>query len=114
MEEAVEEQNDGILCAQGCVLFDYSIYNIDRWQIEAVQHSFILQDRHNRVSSKLPVFTTRSRSSVHARHPFILFLAITVSALFVHYRVKNGSADIMAAFHAQKRLGGGVYYNPTI
>ena len=35
------------------------------------------------------------------------FLAITVSALFVHYRWKiNGSADIMAAFHTQKRLGG--------
>ena len=65
-----------------------------------------LQDRHNRVSSKLPVFTTRNRSSAHARHPFILFLAITVSALFVHYRGKNGSTDIMAAFHTQKRLGG--------
>ena len=106
MEEAVEEQNYGILCAQGCVLFDYSIYNVNRWQIEVVQHSFTLQDRHNRISSKLPVFATRSRSSVHARHPFILFLAITVSALFVHYRGKNGSADIMAAFHTQKRLGG--------
>ena len=35
------------------------------------------------------------------------FLAITVSALFVHCRWKiNGSADIMAAFHTQKRLGG--------
>ena len=35
------------------------------------------------------------------------FLAITESALFVHYRWKiNGSADIMAAFHTQKRLGG--------
>ena len=63
----------------------------------------------NRVSSELPVFATRSRSSAYARHPFILlkFLAITVSALFVHYRWKiNGSADIMAAFHTQKRLGG--------
>ena len=30
-----------------------------------------------------------------------------VSALFVHYRGKiNGSADTMAAFHTQKRLGG--------
>ena len=37
---------------------------------------------------------------------FILFLAITVSALFVHYRGKNGSADVMAAFHTQKRFGG--------
>ena len=38
---------------------------------------------------------------------FFFFLAITVSALFVHYRWKiNGSADIMAAFHMQKRLGG--------
>ena len=37
---------------------------------------------------------------------FILFLAITVSALFVHYRGKNGSTDIMAAFHTEKRLGG--------
>ena len=35
------------------------------------------------------------------------FLAIAVSALFVHYRWKiNGSADIMAAFHMQKRLSG--------
>ena len=37
---------------------------------------------------------------------FILFLAITVSALFVHCRGKNGSADTMAAFHTEKRLGG--------
>ena len=30
-----------------------------------------------------------------------------MSALFVHYRWKiNSSADIMAAFHTQKRLGG--------
>ena len=37
----------------------------------------------------------------------LFFLAITVSALFVHYRWKiNGSTDIMAAFHTQKRLGG--------
>ena len=79
-----------------------SLYNVNRWQIEVVQHSFTLQDCHNRVSSELPVFAT-SRSSVHARHPFILFLVITVSALFVHYRWKiNGSADIMAAFHTQK------------
>ena len=58
------------------------------------------------LSSKLPVFAMRSCSSTHARHRFILFLAITVSAFFVYYRGKNGSADIMAAFHTQKRLGG--------
>ena len=69
MEEAIEEQNYGILCAQGCILFDYSLYNVNRWQIEVVQHSFTLQDRHNRVSSELPVFATRSRSSAYARHP---------------------------------------------
>ena len=35
------------------------------------------------------------------------FLAITVSALFVHYRWKiNGSADTMAASHNKKNLGG--------
>ena len=49
------------------------------------------------------------REAVQARMQgiqFILFLATTVSALVVHYRGKNGSADIMAAFHTQKRLGG--------
>ena len=69
MEEAVEEQNYGILYAQGCVFFDYSLYNVNRWQIEVVQHSFTLQDRHIRVSSELLIFATRSRSSAHARHP---------------------------------------------
>ena len=35
------------------------------------------------------------------------FLAITVSALFVHYRWKiNGSADIRAAFHNKKNWVG--------
>ena len=40
-EEAIEDQNYGILCAQGCVLFDYSLYNVSRWQIEVVQHSYL-------------------------------------------------------------------------
>ena len=58
-------------------------------------------------------FPSSLREVVQARmqgiqRQFILLpIAITVSALFVHYRWKiNGSADIMAAFHMQKRLGG--------
>ena len=85
----------------------YSLYNINRWQIEVVQHSFTLQDL---IIGSLVSCPSSLREVVQARMQGIrlfFFLAITVSALFVHYRWKiNGSADIMAAFHTQKRLGG--------
>ena len=64
-----------------------------------------LQDRHNRVSARL--YYEKPFKHACKVSSLFFFLAITVSALFVHYRGKiNGSADIMAAFHSQKRLGG--------
>ena len=84
----------------------YSLYNINRWQIEVVQHSFYKIT----IIGSLVSCPSSLQEVVQARMQGIrlfFFLAITVSALFVHYRWKiNSSADIMAAFHTQKRLGG--------
>ena len=62
------------------------------------------------IIGSLVSFPCSLREAVQARMQGIrlfFFLAITVSALFVHYRWKiNGSADIMAAFHNKKKFGG--------